>query len=233
MAIVTISREMGSGGKEAAVKVAEQLGCGCIDKELIVEVAREAGVPEEEVERYDERVVHPVKEWLRELLVEPWDAIVNPPQTVSLAEAGGLNVLVPGEEHVLDSEEYHDFLQMVITRLWRRGRGVILGRGAQCVLADHRYTLHVRLTAPFDIRCGRVMYRYGMSQDEASTLIRDEDKKRAQYLHKHYRADWADPTLYHMTFNTGMMSIDDTVGIIADSARRIIVAEENRQQNNG
>lgn len=233
MAIVTISREMGSGGKEIALKVADQLGYGCVDKELIVDVAREAGVSEEEVERYDEQVVHPVKEWLREILIEPWDAVVNPPKSLSFADAAGFNILIPNVEHPLDSDEYHDFLQMVIKRLWRRGRGVILGRGAHCLLADHRYVLHVRLVAPFEARCGRVMDRYDISSDEATTLIHSIDKRRAQYLRKRYQADWADPTLYHMVFNTGIMSTEEICRIIADTTRRMMVAEEDRHKTDG
>ena len=54
MGVVTISRQYGSDGRSVGFKLAEKLGYLYMDKELIVEVARRAGVPVEEVERFDE-----------------------------------------------------------------------------------------------------------------------------------------------------------------------------------
>ena len=58
MAIITISREMGSGGIPIAHKVAEKLGYRLIDGEAIMAVAKEYGLSPEAVEQADEKPPH-------------------------------------------------------------------------------------------------------------------------------------------------------------------------------
>ena len=58
MAIITISREMGSGGIPIAHKVAEQLGYKLIDGEAIMEAAKSYGLSPEAVEQADEKPPH-------------------------------------------------------------------------------------------------------------------------------------------------------------------------------
>jgi cytidylate kinase len=55
MAIITISREMGSGGIPIAHQVAESLGYSLIDGEMLKEVAGEYGLSPEALEQADEK----------------------------------------------------------------------------------------------------------------------------------------------------------------------------------
>ncbi|PNU21259.1 transport-associated protein [Geothermobacter hydrogeniphilus] len=55
MAIITISREMGSGGIPIAVEAAQKLGYALIDGDSIREVAGEYGLTEEAIEQADEK----------------------------------------------------------------------------------------------------------------------------------------------------------------------------------
>jgi len=58
MAIITISREMGSGGIPIAHKVAEKLGYQLIDGEMIMAAAEAYGLSPEAVEQADEKPPH-------------------------------------------------------------------------------------------------------------------------------------------------------------------------------
>lgn len=58
MAIITISREMGSGGIPMAHKVAEQLGYELIDGETIMAAAKKYGLSAEGIEQADEKPPH-------------------------------------------------------------------------------------------------------------------------------------------------------------------------------
>ena len=58
MAIITISREMGSGGIPVAHKVAEKLGYQLIDGEMIMAAAEAYGLSPEAVEQADEKPPH-------------------------------------------------------------------------------------------------------------------------------------------------------------------------------
>ena len=53
--ILTIGRQFGSGGREIGKKLAQALGIGYYDKELMAVAAKESGLSEEFFEKADER----------------------------------------------------------------------------------------------------------------------------------------------------------------------------------
>ena len=53
--ILTIGRQLGSGGKEIGIRVAKELNIPCYDKELLKEAARQSGLSEKIFESFDER----------------------------------------------------------------------------------------------------------------------------------------------------------------------------------
>lgn len=224
MSVITIAREFGSGGKEVATLVADHLGYDCVDKELIVEVAHAAGVPEETVEKYDEISESPVRRFLKELFT-PSSIYSLSPEYPPLVWP-----YIPGTElptdtadliqgNILDRKEYLKILQETILRLWKRGNVVIVGRGSQCILSNKPNTLHVRLVAPIEHRCRRVMERMGLSRDEALHLMHEKDKQRALYVQHHYHTEWQDPLLYQLICNTGLLSTQQVADLIVNAVQ--------------
>ena len=57
--IVTISREFGSGGREVGKRLADELGLGYYDKEIINEIAKETGMSEEYIKNISEKGIYP------------------------------------------------------------------------------------------------------------------------------------------------------------------------------
>ena len=57
--VITIAREFGSGGRIIAQSLAEQLKIGFYDKNLITLAAERKNLPEERLERVDERRENP------------------------------------------------------------------------------------------------------------------------------------------------------------------------------
>ncbi|HKG26033.1 MAG TPA: cytidylate kinase-like family protein, partial [Thermomicrobiales bacterium] len=105
-------------------------------------------------------------------------------------------------------------LSQVISAVVQAGQVVIVGRGAQVLLADRRDVLHVRIVAPLMRRVAYVASREGLSPDEAQNRIRRKDQDRANYLHsvEHQRPD--DPHLYDLIVNTAVLSLDQAVDLI-------------------
>ena len=56
MAVITVSRQFGSGGAEIAKLIAKQLGWAVVDNEFVDLVSQRSGLPHAEVERLEERV---------------------------------------------------------------------------------------------------------------------------------------------------------------------------------
>lgn len=221
MAVITVSRQLGSMGDLVAGRAAERLGYEVVDKNLITEVARDADVPETEVEQYDEQSVSAIRRFIRGLITPSRAVPVPPamlwglefPYEVSAALLADDPAL--GEDrHVLDHTEYLRFLQAAVKRLWERDNVIIVGRGGQAILRDAANVLHIRTVAPSANRVQVVVERRGLTDEAAWEMVQQSDRRRGAYLRDNYGIDWDDPSLYHFVLNTGRTSLESAAGLI-------------------
>lgn len=197
MRAVTISREYGSGGGEIAGRLARRLGWRLVDHELVVRLAQTLGETEAEAEALDERAEGFVWRMLEGLrYVAPW-TMVDQPRSL--------------EEQRL---RHRAALASIIDAAAALGDVVIVGRGAQAILADRRDVLNIRIVAPLPARIAYVVRRENLTPDEARARIVTIDRDRARYLQEaeHVRPD--DAHLYDLTINTGVLTLDDAVDLI-------------------
>lgn len=228
MAVVTVARQLGSAGDLIAAAAAKELGYDHVDKDLITEVAREANVPEEEVERYDEQATSPVKQFLHSLITPSKSVPVPPamlwgleyPYEVSaslLAEAGADSE----DRHFLDHDGYLHFLGAAVERLYSRGNIVIVGRGGQAILKDKPDVVHIRTVASMDHRVRTVHERYEVDEAEAKEMIRSSDRRRSAYVKTNYDLEWSDAANYHVVINTGSLPNDVAATLVRDAVRAV------------
>jgi len=207
--IITISRQVGSGGEEIAVKVCKILGFAYFDKSLMISVAKSLGVSEENIADFSEddyRVKSLVDRILRRKGLVPTSFIRKGDELIRKA---------------LDEQDRVAVVQKVINSLATEGKTVIVGRGGQAILKDKVGVLHVRIVAPLDVRVGRIMKEGALSQGDALKLIEDNDKATAEYLQRFYKIDWEDSTIYDMVLNTRKMDLDMVARLIASVAEKM------------
>ena len=97
------------------------------------------------------------------------------------------------------------------------GHVVIVGRGAQAILADRHDVLHVRVVAALEERISYVMIREGLNHDEAQNRIKQKDRQRGRYLNYHYHTDSSDAHLYDLVVNSSVIALDDITTLICDA----------------
>ena len=225
MAVITVSRQLGSAGDLVAARTAEFLKYEYVDKTLISEAARVANVPESEIEKYDERGDSAIRRFLSSLLTPktatspmlfwgfefPYDACA-----VMLTRESESD-----EVPILDRGECLKFIQRTVQKLYERGNIVIVGRGSQIILRDYKNVLHVRTVASREQRCARTMQRRGVSRKGALALNQKTDKQRVDYIRNHYRVDWDAPELYHLIINTGRTGIEMAARVVADAVNKL------------
>jgi cytidylate kinase len=107
-----------------------------------------------------------------------------------------------------------------ILRLVGLGNVIVIGRGANLVTARLPNVFHVRLVAPLDQRIASIQELRKLTRKAAATAVRDEDRGRARYLKKYFKADIEDPLLYHLVINTGFVGTDEAVEMIAEAMAR-------------
>ncbi len=178
---LTVSREFGSGGGRIANTVAGWLGWKLMDNEIITAIAHAARVDSRVVRHYDEHV----DSWLRQLNEE---AI----RGVAMAAGRPLE-----ETDIFDAREMNELTHRIILEAYTGGSCVIVGRGAQCILAHRPDVFHVFVYAPLRERILRLRKRLEPGANVEQRL-RKVDGERAKYLQQRFRKNWCSPQLYDL-----------------------------------
>jgi len=198
MSAITISREYGSGGGEIAKRLAARLGWQLIDHEIVLRVAQALNITEAEAEVHDEHVEDMVTKLLASM------SVVQP----------AIFAVAPTPLMITDARTYRIALNEVVEAAVTKGHVVIVGRGAQVVLAKRRDVLHARIVAPLKRRIEYVMRRESLPKNDAQTRIQVKEHDRARYLQEQYRFHPQDAHLYDLVINTGVLDLDSAVDLI-------------------
>jgi cytidylate kinase len=194
--VIAISRAIGAGGEEIGRMVASKLGLGYADEEIIVKAAEKAGVSPDTVAR---------AESTPGLLGRIVDSLGRVPAPDMTAIAP-----VPIEVPVV----YTGLIEQVIRETASRGSVVIVGHAASIPLAGISGLLRVLVTAPAEVRAGRLSQVQGIDPAKALKAIRHSDDQRKNYLKRFYDVAEERPDRYDLVVNTDCLSLDDAARII-------------------
>lgn len=215
MAVLTISRQYGSGGDAIARHVAASMGYDLVDKEQIAEAARSARGVEVATPT---NALHFLTSWyIRQdpsfLPAELCDYEL-PNKAFSPRSHRAIT-----ENHAL--EHRRSFYQKTIQILHKRGNIVIVGRAANCLLKNEPDVLRIRIVAPFTTRAYRLVREEGLSYPEALDTIVGADSLRSRYVYESYQQHWDDESLYDLVLNTERLALDKTADLIVGAAREL------------
>lgn len=203
MAILTISRLYGSGGSEVAALTAKSLGWSLLDNDVVDAVAARMGLSVAEVRDREERVPSLVERLTSAMAMgsQEWAA------PIAAAKRPTDEQLIEVTRHVID--------EAIAT-----GPVVVVGRGAQAMLAERQDALHVFCYAPRKALVARTMKREGIGMEEAARLVDNTNKDRDQWVRLHWERDRNAHENYDLTVNTDRLGIDGSAQLIVDAARR-------------
>lgn len=200
--VIAIGRQFGSGGREIAKRVAEELGIEYVDKELLTLAAEESGISEEAIRRADERPVNPLS----------YASVQYPIQ----AQAGFYDLSASGA--MLDDKIFQ--VQADIIRKLSETRScVIVGRCADYIVQDKSHCFSVFLHATMPWRVRRIARLYELEQEEAKKQIVKFDKKRAAYYNFYTGQRWGDASHYDLAINVSSIGIGGAAKVIVAYAR--------------
>lgn len=184
--VLTVDRELGSGGGRIAKTIADRLGWRLLDGALIDEIACAAHVEPMVVNRFDEHV-------------EGWLQRMNRQAMRGAAMAAGVALK---EENCFDPDVMTDLTKQIIEHAYADGKCVIVGRGAQCVLQAKADVFHVFVYAPFRVKVHRLRSRLepGANIEQRMHKV---DTERAHYLRLRFGKEWNNPHLYDLMVSSG------------------------------
>ncbi len=204
MAIVTVSRQYGSGGSDVAARIATDLGWRLLDNALIDSVAEKLGTTVEEVEAREERVPSLVQRLADAM------ALGSPEMLTPIADAS----LPPSDEALLD------VTRRVIAEAIASGPVVLVGRGAQSMLAERSDTLHVFCYAPKPALVARAMRRLNVGAAAAQKAVEETNRQREQFVRRNWNRSWSAHENYHLCVNTEWLGIEGAAALVVGIARQ-------------
>ena len=199
--IITINRELGSGGRTVGRKLAEKLGVPYYDKALALALQEKYHLTSEELERLKGQE----QGWwadFKRVLAGP-----NSDDTFYVFEMGH-------EPELLETEVVFRSEQEILKAIAKDESCVIAGRSAFYVFRDHPNHLNILIQASMLCRVARVAREQNMSREEARMTIEKVDKMRENYVNKFMSTSRYDARNYQLVINMDELSEEAAVEII-------------------
>ncbi len=197
MAVITISRQFGAGGKTIGQKVAEKLGYTFVDEDIIQIIAEKAKVSPGWVESVEKEAGGRLSRIVTRMVSRPL-----------------IDKVLKDEYGYIDEQIYIDYLVVIIAQMAEEGNVVFLDRGSQYILNDFPEAFHVLLINTFANRVKFMMNRYDMNQQRATQIVKSEEKRRMNLYRKIGKQDYDQPNLYHLVINMARVDLEDAVDMI-------------------
>lgn len=203
--LITITRQYASAGSDIAQLVATALGWTVIDNEFVDEVARRAGLPRAEVAQREERTSGVLERLARTLAAASPELFITE-AAVSDAER--------------DEATIQKITERIILEAAGEGRAVVVGRGAQALLAQRPDALHVYVVASKPWRMRLAVEKLHVDPATVEKVLDETDKRRDQYVKTYSGRVRRDVENYDLVVNAERLGIDGAAAAIVAEAKR-------------
>lgn len=202
--VITINRELGSGGKTVAKKLAEKLGVPFYDKAHLQSMEDKEGLNDEKIEslKAKKRTWWPDFKKIVELdggfAVSIYDNLPNYPV-----------------KDKNDTDQKFRTEQEILKGIVDAESCVVAGRCSFVTFKDHPNHLHIWIQSPLDCRVERVMKKKGIaSKAEAEKFVKEVDQLCEDYVKRHTGASRYDTRNYDLVISMEGKTEEEAVDII-------------------
>ena len=201
--VITINREMGSGGRTIGRKLAEKLGVEFYYKSVIKGLEKKYNLTAEEVEKQKGRE-------------HGWWASIKRQLTGSVVSSSPFLPKVADEAELLDTDDIFKAETEILKGIAEEESCVIAGRSGFFVFRDHPNHMNILIQASMPHRVQRVVSKQNITEEEARKAIEKVDKMRENYVNKYTGTSRYDTRNYDLVISMDRMSEDAAVAIIMD-----------------
>ena len=203
MAVITLSRHFGAGGKTLGTMVAKKLGYVLLDDEIIKLVAEKAKS----------------SDWMDALEKESGGKLL--PYISGLVPKGRMEMILDEKKGGVDEVISVDILQKLMLQIAEEGNAIIVGRGGQYLLRDHKDAFHVMLVADLEDRVQFMEERYNLSLKKALQVVNRQDKRRQNFYRLLGKVDYDQPDIYHLVLNMSKLSLEKACELLTTLVRGV------------
>ena len=208
--VITISREIGSGGHTIGCELARKLGIRFYDKELINELMQRFNLTAEQIEKLKAQK----KGWLSDFI----NKLSPAPNANLLIDADSPYTRSGGIE--VTTDDIYKAEVEIINALAEESSCVFAGRSGFFVLKDHPNKFDIFITAPKESRIARVMIKQRLPKEEAQDLVEAIDKSRESFVKRYTGQSRYDLRNYDLCLDVGAFpDLDKAVDHILEIIR--------------
>ena len=201
--VITINRELGSGGRTVGRKLAERLGVPFYDKALINALQEKYHLTVDEIEKLKGRSHSWWAEFKRTLRIGTLQSETNYYQ-VKMGE----------EPDILTTDEMFNTEKEILNGMVADESCIVAGRSGFYVFRHHPNRLSILIQASMDFRVHRVSQKQGLTPEEARKTIEKVDKMRENYVNKYTKTSRYDPRNYDLVISADGKTEDEIVDLI-------------------
>ena len=200
--IITINRELGSGGRTVGRKLAEKLGVEYFDKAVINALQERYNLSAEQIEHLKGQETGWWAEFKRKMTFSESEYELN--------------------QTNIETEDVFRAETQILKALAKDQSCVIAGRTACYIFRDHPNHLSIFIQASMPCRMARVAREQNMSKEEARLTIEKVDKMRENYVQEFTGTSRYDTRNYHLVINMDEINEDAAVELILNYIRSMV-----------
>jgi len=194
--VITINRELGSGGRTVGRLLSQRLQVKYYDKALIEQLTQKFNLTVEEIER----IKGQKKTWWTEF--NNYYQVLNSTSKPMQAET------------MISSKILFESEKKILNALAAEESCVVAGRSGFLVFRDHPNHLNIFIEASMEHRIQRLMRKKNIMRQEAIDIIKKVDKEREIFIQKYEDTSRYDTRNYHLIINMDELSEEGAVGVI-------------------
>lgn len=201
--VITINRELGSGGRTVGLKLAEKLGVQFYDKAVVEAIEEKYNLNVEEIEKLKGKK----QNWWSDLkrVVSVGGGIMGVPY-YSVSE-GEVTVKTTTDEMFRTETQ-------ILKGIAEEESCVLAGRSGFFVFRDHPNHLSILIQASMESRIKRLMGKQNISEAEARKTINKVDEMRENYVNRYTGTSRYDARNYDIVLRADGKTEDELVDII-------------------
>jgi cytidylate kinase len=191
MAVITISRQFGAGGRTLGEMIAKDLGYLFLDDLIIQELAEKARVSIDSVKSMERTAGSTFSKLISRMFSQNY-----------------MERIIGADKGYIDEHIYVELLHEVIMEFAKQDNVVLLGRGGQYILQNFDGAYHILLVADWENRIKFMQQFYKASDAKAKKAVKQGETRRSGLYKKFGKEDYDQPYLYHLVLNMSRLSLE-------------------------
>lgn len=185
--IISIGREVGSGGHEIAEILAKHYNIPLLDKNILEGIAEKKNVDAADLKEIDKKFVFPL-----------------------------INRNVRGFSSSIQENVYLLQFEYLQEKAKAGESFIIVGRCGEDVLKEYDSLVSIFVLGDKKTKKERIMRLYNKDELMAERLMREKDTERKRYHNSFCEGKWGDSRNYDISINSSVLGIEETANVLIE-----------------